>query len=160
MSGSAKLRYATLFRDVERHYLVAAAAVTVYHDALREGRIAPKTGDVRTVRELAGVGRSNDPGELEATFLIRLFAAFEEGCRRCRIDRYRKSEDDRIGTEVLIDWLAGKAAVLTAYVEPVHRVRRYRNDLLHLNREQDPVRFADARTALGKYLSCLPENWR
>ena len=167
MKAAAPLKYQWLDRlqEVDRQYRLTVRAVRGYWISGRDGTVVlPPDAALRNVSHLLG---SQPPevdagGVLERTFLIRLFAVFEEACRRCRIERYQRTLEDQIGCRQLLTWLPRQAGCWIT--QTMHRladeVRDYRNDLIHLNREHAPVRFADARGRLGGYLKGLPEDWR
>jgi len=98
---------------------------------------------------------------LEGTFLVRLFAAFEAALRS--FDRARHRDPNRIqDAAVLIDVTAGRRSqgIPSAVREGAHAVRRVRNYWAHEADElPEPLTLAEARARLQKYLSFLPEKW-
>ncbi len=92
---------------------------------------------------------------LEATYLIRLFAEFEALLR----DAYPSI---RPGTTVparsaaLIDQIGARLRIPTAVRADVHLVRSYRNGLAHGRQGARPVSFSDALSSLNRYLAWLP----
>lgn len=98
---------------------------------------------------------------LEGTYLVRLFAAFEAALRS--YDRARHKDPLRM-TEaaVLIDSTAGKRGqgISQAVREGAHEVRRVRNYWAHEdNAVPNPLNIVEARARLQKFLSWLPEEW-
>ena len=156
-----KREFQQLLRDVDRHFLMAARAVSDLREMVRRGDVPHEPNLLPTLHDLSPPTPSHDrPGELENAFLLRLFVAFEEGCRRCRIECFKDGREDRIQAEPLINFLANKVGVVDPLLTEVHAVRDYRNDLIHLNRDHTPIGFTTARRRLGKFLSRLPERWR
>jgi hypothetical protein len=98
---------------------------------------------------------------LEGTYLVRLFAAFEAALRS--YDRARQNDPmlDRVAA-VLIDTIGGRLGqeTSTAVRNGAHRVRLVRNYWAH---ESDinpgPMTIEEAGGRLQLYLSWLPENW-
>jgi hypothetical protein len=92
------------------------------------------------------------------TYLLRLFAEFEEGLR----DWWRNGLGRRgqIRTHQLVDNVAARRLIPKDDLDNVHAVRNYRNSLIHEEDEEiDPVEFFRAKSSLCKYFSRLPETW-
>lgn len=98
---------------------------------------------------------------LEATFIIRLFAAFE-GMLKDHMAQHHS--DIALPEDVRIVWLIDRVALLqTPHIElflreRVHEVRPYRNALVHASAVATaPILFSEARSRLNTYLNKLPE---
>ncbi len=98
---------------------------------------------------------------LEGTFLVRLFAAFEAALRS--YDRARHNDPTRDEhASVLIDTIGGRRGVgiSTRVRERAHAVRRVRNYWAHENDAlPEPLTIKDAKGRLQEFLSWLPEEW-
>lgn len=93
---------------------------------------------------------------LEGTYLIRLFAAFESGLR----SYWGTLRDTTPLTEQLIDSIATKRRIPDADRDEVHVVRDCRNGLVHeRDQEPEPVALGVARGRLQKFFSRLPDGW-
>ena len=143
-------------KAVEREFTVVANALERLKIALNDGSVVLPDGI--TARDLNTARR-----QLEATYLIRLWAEFETAVRSYHawltpnanlgiraIDLVNTVGASRIGKA-----LSGKRR------EKVHEVRMYRNSLVH---ERDdptpPVAISEARSRLNSFLGAkLPEQW-
>lgn len=98
---------------------------------------------------------------LEGTYIVRLFAAFEAALRS--YDRARHNDPNRDQTaSVLIDTIGGRRGqgISTAVRDGAHAVRVVRNYWAHENDEMPaPMNMAEARARLQTYLSWLPDEW-
>jgi hypothetical protein len=97
---------------------------------------------------------------LERTYLVRLFAAFEAALRS--YDRARHNDPNRnVVASVLIDSISGRRGqgISTAVRNGVHAVRELRNYWAHETETMpDPMTLEQARARLQTYLSWLPEE--
>lgn len=93
---------------------------------------------------------------LEATYLIRLFAAFETGLRS-----YWQSVRPTVPpVKDLIDSVTARREISLDSRDEVHQVREYRNSLVHETDEEiEPVTLADAQSRLSRFFSKLPFEW-
>ena len=100
---------------------------------------------------------------VESTYIIRMWAEFETALRSYR-RHITGDPDDRISTSNLIDWMSGVRrgrAISEDVRDDVHKVREYRNDLVHERDDLDPldrVEIDVARTRLNTFLGRLPER--
>ncbi len=98
---------------------------------------------------------------LEGTYLVRLFAAFEAALRS--YDRARHNDPTRtLDASLLIDSTGGRRGqgISTAVRTGAHSVRLMRNYWAHENDiPPAPMTLAEARARLQTYLSWLPEEW-
>ena len=93
---------------------------------------------------------------LEATFIIRLFAEFETGARQywgANWSTYPKMVD-------LLNGLAARCGIPDTLRDNAHRVREYRNALVHEREDGvEAVQIAAARGFLCRFFSFLPARW-
>jgi len=142
-------------KDVEGEYQAARVAL----DRLKAALIA--TPDLLKKKDEARRYLRRADRNLEGTFLVRLFAAFEAALRsydRARHNDRARKED----ASVLIDTIGGRRGqgISAAVRAGAHAVRRVRNYWAHENdAAPDPMPITDARARLQTYLSWLPEEW-
>lgn len=94
--------------------------------------------------------------DLEATYIIRLFALFETGLRS-----YWKptSGGKTPRTYHLLQRVAARRRISNDDHQAAQVIREYRNSLVHESLQVEPIRLADSRGALCKFLGYLPEIW-
>jgi hypothetical protein len=136
-------------KEVWREFLTARKAVDDFVAALKLGdaELPPNTKerDVNAMSE-----------NLEGTYLIRLFAAFESGLR----SYWATFKDTTPPSKDLIDSIAGRRGVPDDTREDVHAVREYRNSLVHENEvETSPVEIGESRSRLCTFFARLPDQW-
>jgi hypothetical protein len=138
-------------KAVEREYYAARFSVD---RALEQVRTDPTilTGDLR-VREIERTAEF-----LEGTYIMRLFAEFESGVRLYfRLTTKRRPPSK---TEDLLNSVASRRAIPHQQLKNAHKVRDYRNDLVHERYEVgEPMTIKDARSHLCYYISFLPRVW-
>ncbi|MBV8487733.1 MAG: hypothetical protein JO161_05595 [Planctomycetaceae bacterium] len=104
---------------------------------------------------------NNAQRNLEGTYLVRLFAAFEAALRS--YDRARRNDPTRDEkASVLIDTIGGRRGqgISTAVREGAHAVRKLRNYWAHdHDATLTPMSLGEARARLQTYLSWLPDEW-
>lgn len=144
-------------KGAERACYVVAAAVEFYRGSFRIGGVdLPLRTSPRDLDAAAD--------QVESTYLIRMWAEFETALRSYR-RRITGDADDRIRTMNLIDWTAGvrQGRAISEDVRfGVHKVREYRNFLVHERDGQAPpptVTIEEARRLLNSLLHCLPSQW-
>ena len=95
--------------------------------------------------------------DLEDTYLIRMYAIIEIVLRdfwaNVCLRKTRPQAKD------LIDRIAARSSILAEDIGRVHRVREYRNWLLHGGRESPRISLADSLKYLSRFLSRLPPRW-
>jgi hypothetical protein len=98
---------------------------------------------------------------LEGTYIVRMFAAFEAALRS--YDRYLFDDPEReTKSSVMIDQLGTKKnlKVRQAILDGVHRVRRIRNYWAHdTDGDIEPMPIDRVRGFLQAYLDKFPNNW-
>jgi hypothetical protein len=134
---------------VASEYAAARAAADLLVRGLARGEVVrpadPNEWDV------AGMSAN-----LEATYLIRLFAAFEAGVRS-----YWATVGKTVPlTRDLIDAVAARRGIPDGPRAEVHEVREYRNGLIHeRDNPSQPTPLPEARGRLRRFFSYLPERW-
>ncbi|OJW24657.1 MAG: hypothetical protein BGO49_06360 [Planctomycetales bacterium 71-10] len=114
--------------------------------------------------QLEGPARDNLKNahlNLEGTYIVRLFAAFEAALRS--YDRSRHGDPGRrADASAMIDEIGGKRnrGLPMADRNRAHAVRRVRNDWAHESDvDPGPMSVDVARASLQKFLSELPDSW-
>jgi hypothetical protein len=139
-------------RAIEREFRVARIAAGVFKDALR--------GDPGLLfgEQLEAADAAAFDSNLERTYLLRLFAEFEQGLRDWWQNGLGRKREIR--TFQLIRSAAAKRSIPSDDRDDAQAVREYRNSLIHEgDADAEPVSFNDARRALCKYFSRLPLDW-
>jgi len=93
---------------------------------------------------------------LESTYIVRLFAVFEDALRDVRRRAYRKRGP--IQAEALLAQCASRQRVREGDVISAHRVREYRNVIVH-GGDAAPVSLPQARKWLCTYFGWMPPQW-
>lgn len=124
------------------------AAVVSTPDLLRNDRVA---------REYLSQADKN----LEGTYIVRLFAAFEAALRS--FDRAKHNDPAReTEAAIMIDQIGGKRSrgIQPGIRQHHHDVRRVRNYWAHESDEDPgPLTIDEARHRLQTYLRELPDEW-
>jgi hypothetical protein len=95
---------------------------------------------------------------LETTYLIRLFAVFEQALREYwKRGLGRNSEPP---ARTIINALTSRLKVPSAVSDSAHLVREYRNQLVHEIHELGvAVTLRDAQARLSRFIGRLPPDW-
>jgi hypothetical protein len=95
---------------------------------------------------------------LEGTYVLRIFAEFEQGLRDWWLNgRGRKGSPK---ASVLMERIAAVRHIPRDDLENAHLVRDHRNTLIHEESEYGhPVTLAEARRYLCTYFKWLPLTW-
>jgi hypothetical protein len=135
-------------KAVWREYLVASQAVDDFTAALEQSQSTlPPNTKVRDATAMAD--------NLEGTYLIRLFAAFESGLR----SYYTTLKETTPPSTDLIDSIAARRNVPDDLRDEVHQVREYRNNLVHEGDDEiEAVAIDVARSRLCTFFARLPDN--
>jgi hypothetical protein len=140
-------------KDIEGEY--RAARIAVDRLKLQVGADPSLLGKDDRVR-LRNVERN-----LEGTYLVRIFAAFEAALRS--YDRASHNDPNRaVVAAVLIDSVGGRRGqgISATVRDGAHAVRAMRNFWAHENEIMPaPMTLAEARARLQTYLSWLPDEW-
>jgi hypothetical protein len=93
---------------------------------------------------------------VEGTYLIRMFAEFENALR----SYWLTFRETRPNAEALVDGIGSRRKILSDPIEDVHAVRDYRNGLVHESEKNvEPIAIGGAGRRLNLFLSRLPEEW-
>jgi hypothetical protein len=139
-------------KAVEVEYLVAVLAVELLRDHLHtEPHLL--TGGL----EVSDVTRTAT--NLEATYLVRMFAVFEAGLRE--VWRQSLSRDTQPLMRDLLNGVAARRRIPPGVLDAAHRVREFRNVLVHEQDEEPEETFTigQARRHLTRFFSYLPPDW-
>jgi hypothetical protein len=132
--------YRTAIKTVQVLIDLAVAEPAVLHDNDLE------LADLKGLKE-----------ELDALYITRLFAVFENALRSCWRSRIRASTP---ATQVLINSVAGRFGVPDELLELVQGIRQYRNALIHEEAQADGTfRVDEASSHLNQFLARLPLEW-
>jgi hypothetical protein len=93
---------------------------------------------------------------LENTYLVRMFAVFEEALREVRRTVYGKSGP--ILTYVLLNQCATRQKIKSDELAAAHRVRDFRNTIVH-GGSATPVTVPQARAWLCTFFGSMPKQW-
>lgn len=136
-------------KAVEREYLATRQAVDGFLAGLKAG-----TATMPPNTRLRDADTMSD--NLEGTYLIRLFAAFESGLR----SYWATVKDTAPRTTDLIDGIAARRSIPDDTRDSVHAVREYRNSLVHESDETtESVPLAKSRGRLCTFFARLPDEW-
>jgi hypothetical protein len=94
---------------------------------------------------------------LESTYLVRMFAVFEEALRDVREIVYLKQGP--IKTYALLNQCASRQKVKTDHLAGAHRVRDFRNRIVH-GGSAPPVTLPQARAWLCSFFGSMPKQWQ
>jgi hypothetical protein len=142
-------------KDVEGEYQLARVAVDrLKADVIATPELLGKNDEAR--KYLRGADRN-----LEATYIVRLFAAFEAALRS--YDRAKHNDPARrTDASVMIDEIGGKRGrgIQMGVRQRAHEVRRVRNYWAHESEEDPgPMAVDEARARLQAYLHDPPKEW-
>lgn len=139
-------------KDVELEYLVARAAVGLLWDRLH-------TDPTALPRNLKRDDLARTADNLEATYFIRVYAVWEAGLREAW--RLALGRDTQPPARDLLDGIGSARRVDGDVLEAAHRVREFRNALVHEQAEEPEgsVTIGDGRRRLTRFFSYLPPDW-
>lgn len=149
---SRRQLYVDRIEGAFQEYVAAEVAVELLEERLRVDPSYLRRRGVgnRIAREL----RNN----LENTYWIRLFAAFEGGVRDAWQYKWNKATEPPIMD--LINSVGGRRSIPGDLVVRVHTIREYRNSLIHAGATQAiPVKIGDCHQWLCEYFNWLPKDW-
>jgi hypothetical protein len=138
--------------DVEREYKAARSAMLLLAERLRAD--PAQAG----AEEWSARDAENSSENLEATYLIRLFAEFESGLRDLWKNYFRKKR--RTPMKHLLQLIATQAIPQNC-VDDADQVRVFRNALVHEETEEPvvPLSLGKAKSHLCRYFSFFPKDW-
>ena len=96
---------------------------------------------------------------LPTTYLVRLFTIFEAGLRQFWRDGLQRATQPPMRD--LIDGVASACGIDYSYLDHAHRVREFRNALVHERDDEADEAFTigEARRHLTRFFSYLPPDW-
>ncbi|HTU25547.1 MAG TPA: hypothetical protein VMF30_09125 [Pirellulales bacterium] len=141
-------------KAVEREHGAARFAIARLRDEVKADPSVLRGDDEN--RKALAIAHEN----LEGTYLVRLFAAFEAALRSFDRARYNDPTWDRVAA-ILIDATASHRRIGEQVRDSTHAVRRQRNWVAHEKEWDDAARvaLAQARSNLCRFLSHLPDEW-
>jgi hypothetical protein len=98
-------------------------------------------------------------GNLEVTYILRLFAEFEFALRNFLAANRPSPQPRRIRMEHLIDRISANRSIPYDIHQDAHEVREYRNEIVHVADPTSLSIFYDCKSRLAKFLSYLPLEW-
>lgn len=146
---STRHQWLSQIKSVEREYVaIRQAADRFLEEAHRDPTILLEDlrhGEIVTASQ-----------NLEGTYIIRLFAEFETGARQY----WDASRGTDITTYDLFEALAARCGIPDTVLKHGHRIRDYRNSLVHEREDRpEPIEIAAARGSLCTFFSYLPSRW-
>ena len=150
MPREAAFVWMTRIKAVEREYKIARLGLDrLYLQAIDDPQVLSDQLKLRDID--AGIGR------LEGTYLVRLFSEFETALRHfLRAKRLRQPSK----AEALINKVRDRVRIPNDYANEVHKVRAYRNKLVHDVLEPvEPVTMREATRYSATFLSWLQRTW-
>jgi hypothetical protein len=136
---------------VEQEFLAARAALALLANAIRTGQPLPRE---RFEPKKLKAARAN----VEATYLIRLFAVFESGLRDAWKNYFLRQTKPR--AENLLISVAALRFISDQERDRAHLVRRYRNAIVHAGaKDAEVVPLGEAKGYLCQFFSRLPLTW-
>ncbi len=149
MAGRRRDEWLERIKAVVREFLVARRAADLFATAAERDPSELPTGTKLRDAQAASAN-------LEGTYLLRLFAAFESGLR----SYWATIRTTKPPVRDLLDSIAGDRKVPDELRDEVHEVREYRNALVHeTDEEVEPVSLAEVRRRLCTFFARLPDNW-
>ncbi len=94
---------------------------------------------------------------LEVTYLLRLYAEYEGILMDYWLGGMRRRTRPQM--KVLMDRIASNQTMSAGNLFDAHRVRDFRNDIVHHNVRDPRLTFRDCASRLGTYLRWLPVRW-
>jgi len=137
---------------VERESQAAAYALGLLQEQLRR---EPSSLTARRLgyRDYLELARNR-----EATYLVRLFAEFENGLREAWSRVWGETTHPRAAD--LLHAFASRCRMSHDRLVETHRVRVYRNRIVHDESEPaTPLAVGEARRFLCRFFSLLPPDW-
>ncbi len=116
-------------------------------------------GDPLSGQALRPVQFKRCAANLEYTYTLRLFAAFESVLRSYYAVMRPSPRVRRTKISILMDRLASRCTIPFDILKNAHDVREYRNSLIHPAGNDDVMTFGDCKQRLSLLVSHLPRNW-
>jgi hypothetical protein len=139
------------FKEIEREYRATRLATDYLLQSLHTGAVNLE-GDLK----LLDINRASE--RLEATCIASLFSEFERGLKRfLRAQKLKKIPRD---AQHLINRVAARVGISGDPLQNVHKVRRYRNKLVHhLTDETEEFTVRQATSHLCIFFDRLRTAW-
>ncbi len=150
MKSGKKADRSERMKAVEREHRLARIALAELE------QVVSSSSDRLTREKLSVADLRSYKEKLEQTYLIRLFAEFETGIK----DHWKHGLGNDAFTRIMdvIDSLASKYRVFDQTRVQVHKVRMWRNHLVHDDdSDATATPLKDARRCLGRFLGHLDE---
>jgi hypothetical protein len=139
-------------RAIEREGEVMALGLDLLRRELARDPSSLTARNLR--RQDFDAGDANRP----LTYLVRMFAVFENGIREAWAAAERETTHPPMRD--LLDAFSARRRIPHEQREDAHRVRRLRNTVVHDESEQaEPLSLAEARRYLCRFFAYLPETW-
>ena len=144
------------FKEIEREYRATRLATDHLLESLHTGAVKLE-GDLKILAiNRADINRASE--RLEGTYIASLFSEFERGLKRflraqkvTKIPRY---------AERLVNRVAARVGIAGDPLQNVHKVRRYRNKLVHhLTEETEAFTVRQATSHLCIFFDRLRAAW-
>jgi hypothetical protein len=142
----------TRIKLVEQEWEIATVAVARLADEARSDlTLLPPNSKFQDVRRTAEA--------LPTTYFVRLFAVFEAGLRQYWRDGLSRPTQPQ--ARDLLDGMTSARGIDNPVHEAAHRVREFRNALVHEQEGEPGEAFtvAEARRHLTRFFSYLPPDW-
>ncbi len=137
-------------KEVEREHTSTRWATDHLLRSIQEGA-------VRLEQNLKRGDITRASNRLEATYVIRLFSEFELGLKRFLKAKGKKPPKN---ASQLIDRVASLVGFAGTFLTNAHKVRRYRNKLVHnLDEEVESLALRKATSIICTYMDRLQPHW-
>ncbi len=139
------------FKDIEREYRVTRFATDHLLRSLQTG-----TANLESDLKILDVNRASE--RLASTYIASLFSEFERGLKRfLRVQGLRKIPRN---AEPLINRVAARGRIAGKPLQNAHKVRQYRNKLVHhLSEEAESFTVRRATGHLCTFFDRLRSAW-
>jgi len=139
-------------RAIEREFKIARLAVWALAEALQAKPTLLHGEELKTADARAFTNN------LEGTYILRIFAEFEQGLRDWWLNGRGRTGSPKVS--VLMERIAALRHIPRDDLENAHLVRNHQNTLIHEESEYGrPVTVAEARRYLCTYFKWLPLTW-
>ena len=98
-------------------------------------------------------------GNLELTYLLRLFTGFEAIIRRYWEVVRPRPTPRRTNVQILMNRIAIECQIPFDILQNAHEVREYRNEIAHRDKPIGQITFDQCKSRLGVFLAYLPRRW-
>jgi hypothetical protein len=147
------IAFATLARVREE----SIAARFALHETLRLWNAVPEIPMEARAADVTDGALRKTLANLEITYVLRLFAAFEGILRDYWESGLGRATEPPM--QQLLDSVAAQRKMSPADLDAAHEVREYRNELIHEDLRVARFDMQQCVSALGSYLRWLPQSW-